>query len=135
MHLIDVFPNAPKVNRLLVVEPDTEVQPLDFWVWMRSLQGIVNRTDPHLYYVRDFQKSAQRKNRLNKEYHWVEYYEKTFGIPHEALGDIDELIERSLIIEEKGLVGFSDEEGIEIEEAFKTLLTGLAVRYYKSVTG
>lgn len=94
MHLIDVFPDAPKVNRLLVVEPDTEVQPLDFWVWMRSLQGIVNRTDPHLYYVRDFQKSAQRKNRLNKEYHWVDYYEKTFGIPHEALGDIDELIER-----------------------------------------
>ena len=48
---------------------------------------------------------------------------------------IDELIERSLMIEERGLVGFSDEEGIEIEEAFKTLLTGLAVRYYKSVTG
>ena len=48
---------------------------------------------------------------------------------------IDELIERSVAIEDRGLVGFSEEEGIELEEAFKTLLTGLAVRYYKSVTG
>jgi len=48
---------------------------------------------------------------------------------------IDELIDRSVAIEERGLVRFSEEEGIELEEAFKTLLTGLAVRYYKSVTG
>ena len=48
---------------------------------------------------------------------------------------IDELIDRSVAIEEKGLVRFSEEEGIGLEEAFKTLLTGLAVRYYKSVTG
>ncbi len=48
---------------------------------------------------------------------------------------IDELIDRSVSIEERGLVRFSEEEGVELEEAFKTLLTGLAVRYYKSVTG
>lgn len=48
---------------------------------------------------------------------------------------IDELIERSVAIEERGLVRFSEEEGVELEESFKTLLTGLAVRYYKSVTG
>lgn len=48
---------------------------------------------------------------------------------------IDQLIERSESIEERGLVRFSSEEEIELEEAFKTLLTGLAVRYYKSVTG
>ena len=48
---------------------------------------------------------------------------------------IDELINRSVSIEERGLVRFSEEEEIELEEAFKTLLTGLAVRYYKSVTG
>lgn len=48
---------------------------------------------------------------------------------------IDELIDRSLAIEERGLVRFADEEGVELEEAFKTLITGLAVRYYKSVTG
>ncbi|MBN8867622.1 MAG: hypothetical protein J0H98_08710 [Solirubrobacterales bacterium] len=48
---------------------------------------------------------------------------------------IDELIDRSLAIEDRGLRRFSEEEGVEIEEAFRTLLTGLAVRYYKSVTG
>lgn len=48
---------------------------------------------------------------------------------------IDELIERSVSIEERGLVRFSAEEDVELEEAFKTLITGLAVRYYKSVTG
>ncbi len=48
---------------------------------------------------------------------------------------VDELIERSLAIEETGLRRFSEEEDVEIQEAFRTLLTGLAVRYYKSVTG
>ncbi len=48
---------------------------------------------------------------------------------------IDELIERSVAIEERGLVRFAEEEDMEIEQAFKTLITGLAVRYYKSVTG
>lgn len=48
---------------------------------------------------------------------------------------IDELIERSLAIEERGLRRFSEEEDVDVQEAFRTLLTGLAVRYYKSVTG
>ncbi|HMU26607.1 MAG TPA: hypothetical protein PKA56_04430 [Solirubrobacterales bacterium] len=48
---------------------------------------------------------------------------------------IDELIDRSVAIEERGLVRFSEEEDMELEQAFKTLITGLAVRYYKSVTG
>lgn len=48
---------------------------------------------------------------------------------------VDEVIERSVAIEERGLRRFSDEEGIEIEETFRTLWTGLAVRYYKSVAG
>ncbi|HTU15498.1 MAG TPA: hypothetical protein VMF31_09895 [Solirubrobacterales bacterium] len=48
---------------------------------------------------------------------------------------VDEVIERSVAIEERGLRRFSDEEGIDIEETFRTLWTGLAVRYYKSVAG
>jgi hypothetical protein len=48
---------------------------------------------------------------------------------------VDEVIERSVEIEERGLRRFSDEEGIDIEETFRTLWTGLAVRYYKSVAG
>lgn len=46
---------------------------------------------------------------------------------------VDEVIERSEAIEERGLRRFSQEEAVDIEETFRTLLTGLAVRYYKSV--
>ena len=46
---------------------------------------------------------------------------------------VDEVIERSEAIEQRGLRRFSREEGVDIEETFRTLLTGLAVRYYKSV--
>lgn len=48
---------------------------------------------------------------------------------------VEELIDRSLEIEDRGLRAWSSEEGVEIEEAFRTLLTGLAVRYYKAVAG
>lgn len=48
---------------------------------------------------------------------------------------VDEVIERSLLIEERGLRRYSQEEGVELEDTFRTLLTGLAVRYYKSVAG
>ena len=48
---------------------------------------------------------------------------------------VDQVIERSVAIEDRGLRRFSEEEGIDLEETFRTLLTGLAVRYYKSVAG
>jgi len=48
---------------------------------------------------------------------------------------VDEVIERSVAIEERGLRRFSEEEDLGIEETFRTLWTGLAVRYYKSVAG
>lgn len=48
---------------------------------------------------------------------------------------VEELIELSLAIEEAGLRRYSEESGVGLEEAFRTLLTGLAVRYYKSVAG
>ena len=48
---------------------------------------------------------------------------------------VDEVIEESVAIEEQGLRGFAAEHGLSLEECFQTLLTGLAVRYYKSVVG
>jgi len=48
---------------------------------------------------------------------------------------VDEVIERSVLIEQRGLRRYSQEEEMEIEDTFRTLLTGLAVRYYKSVAG
>jgi hypothetical protein len=38
-------------------------------------------------------------------------------------------------IEAQGLAQYSESSGRPIEEAFETLLTGLAVRYYKAVAG
>jgi hypothetical protein len=46
---------------------------------------------------------------------------------------MDEVIQQSEAIEERGLVGYADDNGLTLEECFQTLLTGLAVRYYKAV--
>ena len=46
---------------------------------------------------------------------------------------VDEVIAQSEAIEASGLRTYSDENGIPLEECFNTLLTGLAVRYYKAV--
>ena len=47
---------------------------------------------------------------------------------------VDEVIAQSEAIEDQGLRGYAREAGISVEECFETLLTGLAVRYYKAVT-
>jgi hypothetical protein len=38
-------------------------------------------------------------------------------------------------IEEGGLQDYAKSEEVSVEETFRTLLTGLAVRYYKAVAG
>jgi hypothetical protein len=48
---------------------------------------------------------------------------------------VDELVSRSTAIEKAGLAGYASEQEISVEEGFRTLLTGLAVRYYKAVAG
>jgi hypothetical protein len=48
---------------------------------------------------------------------------------------VDELVARSEEIERRGLEAYSADTDGPIEEAFETLLTGLAVRYYKAVAG
>jgi hypothetical protein len=46
---------------------------------------------------------------------------------------IDEVIEQSVAIEERGLAPYAKDNDLTLEECFQTLLTGLAVRYYKAV--
>jgi hypothetical protein len=46
---------------------------------------------------------------------------------------VDEVIEQSGAIERDGLVGYARDHEMTLEECFHTLLTGLAVRYYKAV--
>ncbi|MDP9228329.1 MAG: hypothetical protein M3M99_04655 [Actinomycetota bacterium] len=48
---------------------------------------------------------------------------------------VDEVVARSEVIEERGLERWAGETGTPVEEAFRTLLTGLAVRYYKALAG
>ena len=46
---------------------------------------------------------------------------------------VDEVIGQSMAIEGQGIQGYAEENGLTLEECFETLMTGLAVRYYKAV--
>jgi hypothetical protein len=46
---------------------------------------------------------------------------------------VDEVIQQSTQIEEQGIRQYAGANGLTLEECFETLLTGLAVRYYKAV--
>jgi hypothetical protein len=48
---------------------------------------------------------------------------------------VEEVVRRSEAIEKRGLETYAGDEGMSVEEGFRTLLTGLAVRYYKAVAG
>jgi hypothetical protein len=48
---------------------------------------------------------------------------------------VDEVVERSDAIERRGLEAYAKDSETSVEETFETLLTGLAVRYYKAVAG
>jgi hypothetical protein len=46
---------------------------------------------------------------------------------------VDEVMEQSTTIEEQGIRSYADDNGLTLEQCFETLMTGLAVRYYKAV--
>ena len=48
---------------------------------------------------------------------------------------VDEVTNRSLEIERRGLAAYASANAASVEESFGMLLTGLAVRYYKAVAG
>ena len=48
---------------------------------------------------------------------------------------VDDVLAESQDIEQIGLARWAEREGTEIEAAFQTLITGLAVRYFKAVAG
>ena len=48
---------------------------------------------------------------------------------------VDEVIAQAEAIEDRGLRGYAGDNDISIEQCYETLLTGLAVRYYKAVAG
>ena len=48
---------------------------------------------------------------------------------------VDDVLVESEDIERLGLARWAEREGAEVEAAFQTLITGLAVRYFKAVAG
>jgi hypothetical protein len=48
---------------------------------------------------------------------------------------VDDVLEQSEDIERLGLERWARDEEEDLESAFQTLVTGLAVRYYKAVAG
>ena len=48
---------------------------------------------------------------------------------------VDDVVAQAEAIEHRGLEAWAAREGIEPEAAFQTLVTGLAVRYYRAVNG
>ena len=48
---------------------------------------------------------------------------------------VEEVIAQAEAIEDQGLRRYAEETGMAAEEAYETLMTGLAVRYYNAVAG
>ena len=48
---------------------------------------------------------------------------------------VEEVLAQSQEIEELGLQHWAEREAIRIEQAFQTLMTGLALRYFRAVAG
>jgi hypothetical protein len=48
---------------------------------------------------------------------------------------VDDVLAQSLEIEKRGLEEWARREGVGVDVAFQTLMTGLAVRFYTAVTG
>ena len=48
---------------------------------------------------------------------------------------VDDVLAQSEAIEDAGLAPWAEREGVTLEVAFQTLVTGLAVRYFKAVAG
>jgi hypothetical protein len=48
---------------------------------------------------------------------------------------VDDVISQAQEIEQTGLERYADDNDLPLETCFQTLVTGLAVRYYKAVAG
>jgi GxGYxYP putative glycoside hydrolase C-terminal domain/GxGYxYP_N second domain/GxGYxYP_N 1st domain/GxGYxYP third domain len=94
MQITDILSSIQPVDRLLVCTPGVPGENVDFWIWFRSFQGLINRDRPHLYLVQGRQNAPKREPRELCETHWLDYYTKTYGLPTESLDNVDGLVER-----------------------------------------
>ena len=93
MVLEDIFPRISTVTGLVTIRPPGDEPTPDFWIWLRSLQGLVNRDSPHLYITRSPGEGVNAPRECLED-HWLEYYRSTFGLPAEEVEDVDAVLER-----------------------------------------
>ncbi len=48
---------------------------------------------------------------------------------------MDDVVRQAQLVEDAGAERYAGREGVTIESALQTLITGLAVRYYRAVAG
>ena len=48
---------------------------------------------------------------------------------------MDDVVDQAQRIEARGVARYADKEDVTLESALQTLITGLAVRYYRAVAG
>lgn len=120
MRFTDIFPDIPPVRRLVVAGRGQQ-QRVDFWVWLRSLQGLVNRQEPHLYLLSTPGTGAGRHPDLYEQ-HWLRYYTETFGLPVEEIA-VEEAIDRYRHLV-RGYVVY-DNEGVIQTQNLAITLAGL----------
>lgn len=48
---------------------------------------------------------------------------------------MDDVVRQASLIEETGVKRWADKQDVTLESALQTLITGLAVRYYRAVAG
>jgi hypothetical protein len=48
---------------------------------------------------------------------------------------MDDVVRQAQLIEDAGAERYAHHEGVSLESALQTLITGLAVRYYRAVAG
>ncbi len=48
---------------------------------------------------------------------------------------MDDVVRQAQRIEDAGVARYAENEGVSLENALQTLITGLAVRYYRAVAG
>lgn len=48
---------------------------------------------------------------------------------------MDDVVRQAQLVEDAGAERYAEREGVTLESALQTLITGLAVRYYRAVAG